>query len=144
MCSFHIIWYSLWGWIRRPRTITYLLRLLFDVDVRALVFTLMTNLGSGPGFAKICCKWTKSNNFWRPFGDQINCPGLQYWHFNVCWTFGIHRESNFWSLVCGAVHTPFYKHLQHGFHLQFETTSGAKPNPIWYYLIYCVIHLPHW
>ena len=40
--------YLLRGQILQPRTITYSLRILLDLDTRASVFTSMTNLELGP------------------------------------------------------------------------------------------------
>ena len=47
------LWYSLWVQILRPRTIIFLLHLLFDLGYRALRFASMTNLEAVPLFAKI-------------------------------------------------------------------------------------------
>ena len=38
----------------RPQTINFLTRLLFELDIRAMVFASTTNLKSGPQFARIC------------------------------------------------------------------------------------------
>ena len=48
------LWYLLRGRILRPRTIIFLLCLLFDLDIRALIFSLTTNLKVGPRFAGLC------------------------------------------------------------------------------------------
>ena len=45
--------YVLRGRTSRPPTITYSLRLLFDLDTRASVFALTMNLESGPRFTEI-------------------------------------------------------------------------------------------
>ena len=45
-------YYSIFG--RMPNAIQYLLPLLCDIDARASVFALTTNLKSGPCFAEIC------------------------------------------------------------------------------------------
>ena len=46
--------YLLWGQILGPRIITFLLRLLFDLGYRGLLFASTTNLGVRPRFAGIC------------------------------------------------------------------------------------------
>ena len=56
---FFYIWpndiqYSLRGQILRPRTINFLLRLLFDLGYIVLRFPSTMNLEAGPRFARIC------------------------------------------------------------------------------------------
>ena len=47
--------YPLWGQILQLRIITFLLRLLFKLGYRGLLFTSTTNLEGGPRFAGIWC-----------------------------------------------------------------------------------------
>ena len=56
--------------ILRPRTITYFLRLLLDLDTRALVFASTTNLEGGPSFAKIWLRQLQPEPARRPHGTE--------------------------------------------------------------------------
>ena len=49
----YLLWYTLRGRILRPQTIIFLLCLLFNLDIRALIFASTKNLESGPRFSRI-------------------------------------------------------------------------------------------
>ena len=50
----NLLQYWLRGRILRPKIIIFLLRLLFDLDITALILASRTILESGPRFAGIC------------------------------------------------------------------------------------------
>ena len=58
------------GWVTRPWSINFTFRLRLDLDHRLLVFSLTTNLESGPRFADICWKGLFINGLvyvaWKP------------------------------------------------------------------------------
>ena len=71
--------YSLWGWIIRPRTIIFLLRLLFHLGYRGLWFASRTNLESGPRFAEVCSLTTLFSYIF------LNITGVSIYYCKQTW-----------------------------------------------------------
>ena len=104
-------WYSIFAWIvtssqiLRPWTIIFLLRLLFDLGYRGLLFASMTNLKAWPHLAEVWCAvfyfscpwpdtmikkcWEKRKltlaNLWNWCGGHWNCISSEHaFRFSHC------------------------------------------------------------
>ena len=97
------LWYSLRGWILRPPTIHFWLRLQFDLGIWGLYFTLMANLEAGLCFAGI----------WYQYNPSILRPSQSYFA-------NLMQANCYWSLwsvwlnktLCSLSHfnwSPFHK-----------------------------------
>ena len=107
-CYLIFAWYSLRGWIIRPRIITFLLRLLFDLGYRCLLFASTTNLEAGPRFAGIWChhqaSWACIYKFKRTLIILNSNPKTIRMLGPVCHLFVLHgvpeMKSKWKLLVC--------------------------------------------